>query len=91
MSSLSKCIDKFSSLRVLVIGDLMVDAYTWGKVNRISPEAPVPVVNVSKRESRLGGAGNVALNIASLGATAVICSVIGLDHVHAVTPSRSRA
>lgn len=79
MSSLSKCIDKFSSLRVLVIGDLMVDAYTWGKVNRISPEAPVPVVNVSKRESRLGGAGNVVLNIASLGAKAYVCSVIGDD------------
>ena len=79
MSSLSKCIDKFSSLRVLVIGDLMVDAYTWGKVNRISPEAPVPVVNVIKRESRLGGAGNVVLNIASLGAKAFVCSVIGDD------------
>ena len=53
MNPLSTLIEKFSSLRVLVIGDLMVDAYTWGKVNRISPEAPVPVVNVIKRESRL--------------------------------------
>jgi rfaE bifunctional protein kinase chain/domain len=57
----------------------MIDSYTWGKVSRISPEAPVPVVNVIRRESRLGGAGNVVLNIASLGATAVICSVIGDD------------
>ena len=79
MNSLSTLIEKFSSLRVLVIGDLMVDAYTWGKVNRISPEAPVPVVNVIKRESRLGGAGNVVLNIASLGAKPYVCSVIGDD------------
>lgn len=79
MSALSTLIEKFSSLRVLVIGDLMVDAYTWGKVNRISPEAPVPVVNVVKRESRLGGAGNVVLNISSLGAKPMVCSVIGDD------------
>lgn len=79
MNPLSNLIEKFSSLRVLVIGDLMVDAYTWGKVNRISPEAPVPVVNVIKRESRLGGAGNVVLNIASLGAKPYVCSVIGDD------------
>ncbi|MEY2761250.1 MAG: hypothetical protein RLZZ96_1150 [Bacteroidota bacterium] len=79
MNQLSSLIEKFSSLRVLVIGDLMVDAYTWGKVNRISPEAPVPVVNVVKRESRLGGAGNVVLNIASLGAKPYVCSVIGDD------------
>ena len=79
MSQLSSLIEKFSSLRVLVIGDLMVDAYTWGKVNRISPEAPVPVVNVIKRETRLGGAGNVVLNIASLGAKPYVCSVIGDD------------
>jgi len=57
----------------------MIDSYTWGRVSRISPEAPVPVVNVIRRESRLGGAGNVVLNIASLGATAMICSVIGDD------------
>ena len=79
MSQLSSLIEKFSNLRVLVVGDLMVDAYTWGKVNRISPEAPVPVVNVVKRESRLGGAGNVVLNIASLGAKPLVCSVIGDD------------
>ncbi len=79
MSQLSSLIEKFSDLRVLVVGDLMVDAYTWGKVNRISPEAPVPVVNVVKRESRLGGAGNVVLNIASLGAKPYVCSVIGDD------------
>jgi rfaE bifunctional protein kinase chain/domain len=79
MRSVSELINGFSRLKVLIIGDLMIDSYTWGKVSRISPEAPVPVVNVIRRESRLGGAGNVVLNIASLGATAVICSVIGDD------------
>ena len=79
MQSVSDLINGFSRLKVLIIGDLMIDSYTWGRVSRISPEAPVPVVNVIRRESRLGGAGNVVLNIASLGATAVICSVIGDD------------
>jgi rfaE bifunctional protein kinase chain/domain len=79
MQSVSELISGFSQLKVLIIGDLMIDSYTWGRVSRISPEAPVPVVNVIRRESRLGGAGNVVLNIASLGATAVICSVIGDD------------
>ena len=79
MQSVSELVNGFSRLKVLIIGDLMIDSYTWGRVSRISPEAPVPVVNVIRRESRLGGAGNVVLNIASLGATAVICSVIGDD------------
>ena len=79
MQSVSELINGFSRLKVLIIGDLMIDSYTWGRVSRISPEAPVPVVNVIRRESRLGGAGNVVLNISSLGATAVICSVIGDD------------
>lgn len=79
MSALANIIDGFSKLRVMVIGDLMVDAYTWGKVTRISPEAPVPVVNVVKRENRLGGAGNVVLNVASLGAKPLVFSVIGDD------------
>jgi rfaE bifunctional protein kinase chain/domain len=79
MQSVSELINGFSRLKVLIIGDLMIDSYTWGRVSRISPEAPVPVVNVIRRESRLGGAGNVVLNIASLGANAVICSVIGDD------------
>ena len=79
MSVLAGIIEGFSKLRVMVIGDLMVDAYTWGKVSRISPEAPVPVVNVVKRENRLGGAGNVVLNVASLGAKPLVFSVIGDD------------
>jgi rfaE bifunctional protein kinase chain/domain len=71
--------EAFSSLKVMVIGDVMVDAYLWGKVDRISPEAPVPIVAVHKRESRLGGAANVAINIRSMGATPLLCSVIGDD------------
>lgn len=71
--------EAFNTLRVLVIGDVMLDAYVWGKVERISPEAPVPVVTVEKKEYRLGGAGNVLLNIQSLGAEAMICTVVGND------------
>jgi rfaE bifunctional protein kinase chain/domain len=71
--------EAFNSLRVLVIGDVMLDSYVWGKVDRISPEAPVPVVNVQKREYRLGGAGNVLLNVQALGAEAIVCTVIGTD------------
>lgn len=71
--------DAFNDLRVLIIGDVMLDAYVWGRVDRISPEAPVPVVTVNRREVRLGGAGNVLLNVQALGAEAIICSVIGTD------------
>lgn len=70
---------QFNSLRVLIVGDVMLDAYVWGRVDRISPEAPVPVVTVNRREVRLGGAGNVLLNVQALGAEAIICSVIGTD------------
>ncbi|MDP4132174.1 MAG: PfkB family carbohydrate kinase, partial [Bacteroidota bacterium] len=69
----------FSSVRIGVIGDVMLDTYWWGKVERISPEAPVPVVTVDRREYRIGGAGNVALNLASLGTPVSIFSVIGQD------------
>lgn len=69
----------FEKLKVLIVGDVMVDAYVWGKVERISPEAPVPVVQVRKRERRLGGAANVALNIQALGATPLLCAVVGKD------------
>ncbi len=71
--------DTFKNLRVLIIGDIMIDSYLWGDVNRISPEAPVPVVECKKRENRLGGAANVALNIHALGAVPILCSVIGDD------------
>ena len=69
----------FNSKKVLVVGDAMIDAYMWGEINRMSPEAPVPVVEVKKHENRLGGAANVALNLQSLGATPILCSVIGND------------
>jgi rfaE bifunctional protein kinase chain/domain len=69
----------FQKLKVLVIGDVMIDAYIWGTVSRISPEAPVPVVNVKHREKRMGGAANVALNLQSLGAEPILCAVIGDD------------
>jgi rfaE bifunctional protein kinase chain/domain len=62
---------------ILVVGDVMIDAYLWGKVERISPEAPVPVVHIQKKENRLGGAANVALNVNNLGAKAIMCSVVG--------------
>jgi rfaE bifunctional protein kinase chain/domain len=63
----------------LIIGDVMIDNYIWGKVNRLSPEAPVPIVSVQQKEMRLGGAANVALNIQALGANPILCSVIGAD------------
>lgn len=69
----------FEDLKVVIIGDIMVDAYLWGTADRISPEAPVPIIDISERENRLGGAANVALNIKSLGAKPIICSVIGED------------
>jgi rfaE bifunctional protein kinase chain/domain len=68
-----------SRLKVAVVGDVMLDTYCWGKVERISPEAPVPVVSLDKKEYRIGGAGNVALNTAALGASTFIFSVIGDD------------
>ena len=71
--------DQFNSLTILIIGDVMIDTYIWGNVDRISPEAPVPIVSITKKESRLGGAANVALNVQALGATPLICSVIGDD------------
>jgi D-glycero-beta-D-manno-heptose-7-phosphate kinase len=72
-------VEKFKNLKVLIVGDVMIDAYLFGKVDRISPEAPVPVVAISKNENRLGGAANVALNLVSLGAKPILCSVIGDD------------
>lgn len=69
----------FSNLKVIVLGDVMLDSYWWGHVERISPEAPVPVVALEKKELRIGGAGNVALNTVALGAQTSIVSVIGND------------
>jgi rfaE bifunctional protein kinase chain/domain len=70
---------QFEQMHVIVIGDAMVDTYMWGKVERMSPEAPVPIVSITKRENRLGGAANVSLNLKALGATPFLFSVIGND------------
>ena len=70
---------KFQRARVLVVGDAMLDRYWFGSVERISPEAPVPIVRVGREEERLGGAANVALNIKSLGAQASLMTVVGTD------------
>ncbi|MFN5416631.1 MAG: bifunctional heptose 7-phosphate kinase/heptose 1-phosphate adenyltransferase [Flavobacteriia bacterium] len=71
--------ESFKSKKIIVLGDVMLDAYILGNVTRISPEAPVPIVNLNETDDRLGGAANVALNLVSLGAKAFICSVIGKD------------
>lgn len=69
----------FSDIKIGVIGDVMLDAYMWGHVERISPEAPVPIVTLDKKENRLGGAANVALNATALGSQVFILTVLGLD------------
>lgn len=74
-----KLFHQFTQLKVAVIGDVMLDTYWWGNVDRISPEAPVPVVAVSKREQRIGGAANVALNVCALGADVSLLSILGKD------------
>lgn len=79
MVKLSGMLSRFGPVRVLVIGDFMLDTYTTGKVKRISPEAPVPVLHVQKEESRPGGAGNVVLNLVSLGAKVSVVGRIGYD------------
>ncbi|MFW5759127.1 MAG: bifunctional heptose 7-phosphate kinase/heptose 1-phosphate adenyltransferase [Bacteroidota bacterium] len=71
--------DAFQKQNILVIGDVMIDSYLWGRVDRISPEAPVPVVALHHRENRMGGAANVALNVQSLGAKPLLCASIGDD------------
>jgi D-glycero-beta-D-manno-heptose-7-phosphate kinase len=78
-SSWRTLIDRFSRMKALVIGDLMLDHYIWGRVSRISPEAPVPIVEVSRETDMPGGAGNVALNLADLGAEVHVVGAIGQD------------
>jgi D-glycero-beta-D-manno-heptose-7-phosphate kinase len=79
MEHIQKLFESFSKLKVGVIGDVMLDTYMWGRVDRISPEAPVPVVQLEEKEYRIGGAGNVALNCHSLGSQAFILSITGDD------------
>lgn len=77
--ALTSLFEQFNSKRIAIIGDVMIDSYLWGKAERISPEAPVPVVSVTKRENRMGGAANVAINIKSLGAEPIMIAIIGDD------------
>jgi D-glycero-beta-D-manno-heptose-7-phosphate kinase len=80
--NLAKYSHDFKSKRILIIGDAIIDTYLWGEINRMSPEAPVPVVDVAvnQNDSRLGGAANVALNLKQLGAESILCTVIGNDN-----------
>jgi len=78
-SRLKEIFDQGHQKKILVLGDLMLDRYLWGKVSRISPEAPVPIINIEEEEIRFGGAGNVANNLIGLGAVPVITGVVGND------------
>lgn len=78
-NALIELFDKMNQLHVVVVGDVMLDNYWWGNVDRISPEGPVPVVALEKTESRLGGAANVALNCKALGARVTLASIVGDD------------
>src|SRR3954462_13550512 len=79
MKGLAPLLKKISRLRILVLGDVMLDHYIWGDATRISPEAPVPVVDIARDSWTAGGAANVALNIASLGAGCAVAGYIGKD------------
>jgi D-glycero-beta-D-manno-heptose-7-phosphate kinase len=79
MKNFKDLFQSFTSIKIGIIGDLMLDTYMWGDVERISPEAPVPIVSLKNKEHRIGGAGNVALNIQSLGAKPFVLSVTGED------------
>lgn len=76
---LKEYLGRFSEAKILVIGDIIMDEYIWGVVSRISPEAPVPVVEVKRETRLLGGAANVIHNISTLGAKAILCGVVGKD------------
>ncbi len=76
---MNKYIKRFKNIRILVVGDIILDKYIWGNVSRISPEAPVPVVEVENETITLGGAANVVHNLATLGAKPILCGVIGAD------------
>src|ERR1043165_3138374 len=76
---IEQILNRFSGKTVLIVGDVMLDEFIWGKVRRISPEAPVPVVEVTEETYRLGGSGNVAANVRALDGTAVCIGVVGRD------------
>ena len=74
-----KIVDRFPKVKILVVGDIMMDRFIWGRVSRISPEAPVPVVLFEREDFILGGAANVVNNIHSLGGRVSLCGVMGND------------
>lgn len=76
---LGRIVDAFEGLTLLVVGDVMLDEYLWGDAERVSPEAPVPVVHVRRESEALGGAGNVVRNVVALGGRAMLCAVVGDD------------
>lgn len=78
-TNIQQLFEHFNHVNVLVVGDVMIDRYLTGKIDRISPEAPVPIVQLNEKNDRLGGAANVAVNIKALGATPYLCSVVGDD------------
>src|SRR5436853_4313753 len=78
-NALGPLLDKLASVRVLCIGDVMLDRFVYGAVDRVSPEAPIPVVRIEREAQMLGGAGNVVRNIAALGAKATLIAVVGDD------------
>ena len=79
LAALRAIVARFKARKIAVLGDCMLDRYVWGRVDRISPEAPVPVVEIERETRSLGGAGNVAANLKSLGAEAVLVGVVGVD------------
>ena len=81
MHDLSSLLSALKRCRIAIIGDLMLDEYLWGHIDRISPEAPVPILNVVRRDSTMGGAGNVAVNLRSLGAQVTVFGVCGEDEI----------
>jgi len=83
----SKIIDSFKGKKTLIVGDVMIDNYLIGQMERISPESPVPIVDITYQENRLGGAGNVALNMKLLGAEPILCSIMGNDDQRQVISS----
>ena len=85
---LERLLGRFEDARILVVGDLMLDRFVWGTVGRISPEAPVPVVEVTSESDVPGGSANVVNNISALGAKAHVCGIIGADRIGMVAAAR---
>ena len=79
MTNITNIIKSFTNKKVLIIGDVMIDRYLHGEVSRISPEAPIQILNAKRRDFTAGGAANCASNISSLGGTPILCSIIGND------------